>query len=295
MIKRGQIDLLSEHDFHYISAITKPQIHALVNKGVIQLGLFDDQLCEVTDGSTRYILRRNPMRQREIAASRKDRLRALAESAEERTKYLADHPKARPETALEKVQDRCSRYGLADFVHVELVDRAIILAVDDAEKSKAAALDGCYVLRTDLPAEAADMETIHGRYKDLALVEKAFRTWKTGGLELRPIFVRSEASTRGHVFVVMLAYLIERELAGYWRDLDTTVAEGIDELGALCGMHIKGEAAATQKLPQPNALCGRLLEAADIRLPHALPLRKTQVATRQKLTERRKKLRKSAD
>ncbi len=44
MIKQGQIDLLSEHDFHYISAITRPQIHALIDKGVMQLGLFDDQL-----------------------------------------------------------------------------------------------------------------------------------------------------------------------------------------------------------------------------------------------------------
>ncbi|GEM_PF-4240556 len=62
----------------------------------------------------------------------------------------------------------------------------------------------------------------------------------------------------------MLAYLIERELAGYWRDLDITVAEEIDELGAFCGMYIKGEAVATQKLPQPNALCGKLFEAIEI-------------------------------
>jgi len=41
------------------------------------------------------------------------------------------------------------------------------------------------------------------------------------------------------------------------------VAEGIDELGALCGIYIKGEKTTTQKLPQPNALCGKLLEAAD--------------------------------
>ncbi|MEF3168808.1 MAG: hypothetical protein K6360_05670 [Deltaproteobacteria bacterium] len=44
MIKQWQIDLLSEHDFHYIAAITRPQIHALINKGVMLLGLFDDQL-----------------------------------------------------------------------------------------------------------------------------------------------------------------------------------------------------------------------------------------------------------
>jgi len=40
-------------------------------------------------------------------------------------------------------------------------------------------LDGCYVLKTDLSATAASKELIHERYKDLALVEWAFRTSKT--------------------------------------------------------------------------------------------------------------------
>ena len=35
-------------------------------------------------------------------------------------------------------------------------------------------------------------------------VERAFRDCKTTILEVRPVFVRSEKSTRGHVLVVML-------------------------------------------------------------------------------------------
>lgn len=295
MIKSKQIELLESHDFHYISAITKPQIRSLISKGVIQLSLFDEKLCEVMEETTRYILRRNPVRQQEIAQSREDRLRALTELAGERTTYLAEHTKAKGETALKKVRERCSRFGLDDFVSVEHKERTIVLSVDEEKKNSAAYLDGCYVLKTGLSIEAADTKTVHDRYKDLALVEKAFRTWKTGHLELRPIFVRSEASTKGHVFVVMLAYLIERELAMYWQELDITVAEGIDELGALCGMIIKGETVTVQKLPHPTERCSKLLEAAGIQLPRVLPLRKTSVATRRKLPSRRKKLKKSND
>ena len=40
--------------------------------------------------------------------------------------------------------------------------------------------------------------------QDLASVEHGFRTCKTGHLEARPIFVRLQSRTRGHVFVVML-------------------------------------------------------------------------------------------
>ena len=91
--------------------------------------------------------------------------------------------------------------------------------IDEAVKKEAAELDGCYVIKTDLSVKVATAETIHDRYKDLARVERAFRIFKSGHLEVRPTFVRTEASTRGHVFVVMLAYLLERELDKYWCDL----------------------------------------------------------------------------
>ena len=48
MIKTLQIEQLPE-GFHYITAITKPQIEALINKGILQLGLFEDKLCEIKE------------------------------------------------------------------------------------------------------------------------------------------------------------------------------------------------------------------------------------------------------
>ena len=66
MIKTLQIEQLPE-GFHYITAITKPQIEALVNKGILQLGLFEDKLCEVQENGVRYILRRNPVRAEEMS------------------------------------------------------------------------------------------------------------------------------------------------------------------------------------------------------------------------------------
>ena len=72
-------------------------------------------------------------------------------------------------------------------------------------------------------------ETIHARYKDLSKVEHAFRTFKSGHLEVRPIFVRKDLRTRGHVFVVMLSYLLEKEIYKYWRKIEVTIAEGLDE------------------------------------------------------------------
>src|SRR5271168_2761722 len=50
-----------------------------------------------------------------------------------------------------------------------------------------AKLDGIYVIRTSVPAE--DLNPAHAvqAYKDLARVERAFRSMKTVDLEIRPI------------------------------------------------------------------------------------------------------------
>jgi len=290
MLKKKQTDLLHEHDFHYITAITKPQIRTLLEKDVIQLGLFDDQLCEVQDGSVRYILRRNPQREIEIANSRNDRLKALIRLAQEQTQYLLTHAKAKVDVAQKKIQARASRYGFKDIVEVVISERTISLVIDDEAKQKASVLDGCYVLKTDVLISQLSTEEVHDRYKDLAQVERAFRTWKTGHLELRPVYVQKEASTRGHVFVVMLAYLLERELDRLWRRIEMTVPEAIDELGSLRGAVIRLGQGSCQKIPTPTGRTKELLDAADIRLPEVIPLRGVKVVTRQKLAPGRKAL-----
>ncbi len=91
-------------------------------------------------------------------------------------------------------------------------------------------LDGCYCLKTDLDSQTAPKELVHDRYKSLAAVEWAFRTCKTH-LQVRPVYVRKESRTRGHVFVVMLAYQIVMQLAQCWRDLNLTVAEETHRAG----------------------------------------------------------------
>ncbi|MDR1964506.1 MAG: hypothetical protein LBQ50_12065 [Planctomycetaceae bacterium] len=55
-------------------------------------------------------------------------------------------------------------------------------------------------MTTSLTADKLEKEMVHARYKDLAKVEQAFRTCKTGQLEMRPIYVRKSSRTRGHIW-----------------------------------------------------------------------------------------------
>jgi len=184
---------------------------ALIKRNVIQLGLFDEELCEIEHGGVRYILRKNPIRADEMAKTRASKLAAVRDMAEKQNQYLAAHPRADVYRAWRLVSEKEDRLGLSDWVTVKAKDRRIIIEVDEEYLAEIAEL---------LPDEAADMDTIHDRYKDLAQVERAFRNMKTGHLEVRPVFVRNAERTRAHVFIVMLAYRLRLVLEEAWRFLD---------------------------------------------------------------------------
>jgi transposase len=290
MIKQAQIDLLNDKGFHYITAITNPQIRKLISEGVFQMELFDEDICAVQWDGVRYILRCNPERTRELARNRKDKLKKVKELLKEKNFYLAEHSRAKVEVARRNVKEKAKRLKIDDWVTIVTNGLTLELIVDEEIKKHTAQLDGCYVIKTDLSKEIATAETIHDRYKDLAKVERAFRTFKNGHLEVQPTFVRTGDSTRGHVFVVMLAYLLECELDKYWRCLEITVEEGIDELGSLRGVEMTIGKGICQKVPEPMDLNKQLLDAVRIKLPTVLPFRKIHVATRKKLVSERKSL-----
>ena len=290
MIKKPQVVDLGEEGFHYITAITKPQIEALLAGGTFQLELFENELAEVeTDDGLRYVLRRNPTRADEMRECRQDKLESIRAEVSKQNKYLSEHPRASVEVALRKVCERCRKLRIDAWATATATDRQIEVSIDQDALAEIAKLDGCYVLKTDLGSDVADKGVIHSRYKDLALVEWAFRTSKTVTLEMRPVHVRRESRTRGHAFVVMLAYRIVQELAARWREFDVTVAEGIGELATLCCTELVVEGkASSNKIPEPRAMVRRLLAAAGVRLPEALACSGIRVATRKKLPENRK-------
>ncbi len=289
MIKGPQITQLSEANFGYITSLSKPEIRTLLSQGTLQIGLFDENITEVTDEAkgVRYMLRRNPVRADEMRKSRTERTLKIFELARKKTEYLAVSSRRKSEVAFREVQEKIKRYKLKGITQSVLEGRTIHINTEAAALESAQLLDGCYVIKTDLAGTAIDAKQVHDRYKDLAKVENAFRIFKNGHLEVRPIFVRSKKSTRGHVFVVMLAYLIERRLHELWREIECTVPEGIDELGSIRGTVIKIKRTTCQQVPAPDGLAAELLEAARIKLPEALPMRQVHVATRKKLVSQR--------
>ena len=289
MLKSLQLEELAGQGFHYLTAITKPQIDTLLARGVLQMELFEDRLGEVQSDGIRYLIRRNPQRAEELQAQREDKWQSLVGRAQARTTYLHEHPRASPATAINEVKACAHTLRIDTWTCVEAQARSIEVRRDETELTELARLDGCYVIKTDVDAADASAQTLHARYKDLGLVEQAFRTSKTGHLELRPVYVRTAAHTRAHTFVVMLAYLLRCALARAWADLDLTVEEGLRQLTTLCATEIQfpdGKTCLT--VPEPRQSVANLYAKAHVTPPTALPQNHILVATKKKLPPHRK-------
>jgi len=307
MIKSGQVADLQSEDFYHITAITKAQIETLIKEDVFQLNMFDEKLCEVVieksaddesaDGAKedtekdvlRYVLRRNPHRAKEIAASRDSKLAALQDFVAEKNNYLAEHPRAQLPVALRESQEKAQALKIDGWTTViESQSRRLTIQTDTAKLAETSRLDGCYVLKSDVPMAQATANILHDRYKDLKEVEWAFRTMKTTLIEMRGVYVRTEAHTRAHVFIVMLAYQIAYELRRKWADLESTIREGLSELATIDTIFVNIEGVECQTVPEPRELGQHLLKALNITLPDAIPNRNINIEPRKKIKEKRR-------
>lgn len=257
MIKKLGIEALHQENFKYITGITTAQIKTLMKDGVIQLNLFESELHEASDGDLRYVFRRNPIRAAEVSAARNDKLARLRELAHKETLYLTAHPLATEEKAVARVEVMAEKLKLQKLVKIEVNSRTIKVSIDENQWQEASQLDGCYVLKSDVSPAELDAGAIHARYKGLAQVEKGFRTIKTGLLEVRPIWLRDEVKTRGHIFVCMLAYMISRELKKLTTG-EETVQDLIANLNMVTELRITIGKETMVSVPQPPENAARI-------------------------------------
>jgi transposase len=283
MLKSTSLSELSELGFSYITAITKTQVETLIHQGIIEYGLFDTTLCEVEQDGVRYVYRRNPHRAEEIMYKRQNKKESVKKQLSERNLYLATHPKASVEKALKVVKEKIKVLNLESWLSASISEsstRELRLEVNEDKLCEQSRLDGCYVLKTDLPVNEMAKEDIHARYKDLSYVEHAFREMKTEHLEIRPLHVRLKSSTRAHVFVVMLAYMITRELENLWKEMNLTVQEGLHSLSMLTVNYVKFPTGLVMaKVPQASEQNAKLLKAAGLEIPTYLYPNKVDIRT----------------
>jgi len=102
-----------------------------------------------------------------------------------------------------------SKQKVGKHFTTDITDESFNFSRDDAAIAAEALLDGIYVVRTSLTAEQSGAAGTVSAYKNLAVVERAFRSIKTVDLELRPVYHWTAPRVRAHVLLCMLAYYLE--------------------------------------------------------------------------------------
>jgi hypothetical protein len=206
----------------WITTLRAPQIQALTESGPLQLSLFDERnLAEITAPDypgERLIVCRNPELARERARKRDELLAATERDlsrivAHVRRRYAPLRRKAEIGLAVGAV---INRHKMGKHYELTITDDSFTYRRKPESIAREARLDGLYVVRTSVPAETLSADEVVRAYKDLARVERAFRSLKSIDLQIRPVHHWVEPRVRAHVFLCMLAYYVEWHLRETW-------------------------------------------------------------------------------
>jgi len=200
----------------WITALRAPAIQQLAAEGgPLQLSLFDERdLAEIESPDfpgERLVVCKNPA----LAEERRRKRGELLDATEQDLKDIQARivRRRQPLRGADKiglaVGALLGRRKVAKHFRITITDDALSFSRDHATIAAESALDGFYVLRTGLPADALNAADTVRAYKSLARVERAFRSLKTVDLDIRPIFHWVSPRVRAHVFLCMLAYHLE--------------------------------------------------------------------------------------
>jgi len=199
----------------WITALRSSSIACLLEQGVIQLSLFDEQdLAEITSEEypdERLIVCRNPFLAEDRARTRRELIEATERELDKivaATQRERNPLKGKDEIGV-RVGKAITRFKMGKHFTWEITEDSFSYHRNVEKIEKEARLDGLYVIRTSVKKEILDTEEAVKAYKDLSKVERAFRSLKTVDLRIRPIFHRLPHRVRCHVFLCMLAYYVE--------------------------------------------------------------------------------------
>jgi hypothetical protein len=213
----------------WITALRAPSIRLLVEAGTVQPSFFDTHnLAEVSDPrypGERLVVCHNPLLAEKRARKREDMLGAT-ERELGRVAAMAERGAGGGGSGLrgaaaigQRVGRVVNKYQMAKHFNLDIGEQSFSYSRNPTSIGQEAALDGLYVLRTNLPQERLDASGVVRAYKSLSQVEQAFRHFKLPDLAVRPIYHYTEPRVRAHLLLCMLAYLVQRTLQQAWAPL----------------------------------------------------------------------------
>jgi len=224
MLTQKQVNAVQDMDgVDWIGALRPEAIKKLVAGGAIQMGLFDErnlfELIHPDFPGERLVACRNHELAHRRAAKRQSLLDATVGELE-KVRGMVKRGRLRNQDKIGvRVGKIINKYRVGKHFELDIVDDSFEFNIIDDKVAAEAALDGIYVMRTSLPAPRMDAAETVRSYKLLSQAERAFRSFKTMDLMVRPIRHRLEDRVRAHIFLCMLAYYVLWHMIEAWRPL----------------------------------------------------------------------------
>jgi transposase len=210
MLTPKRITEVNEAGYKTITALTRSQMQDLIAKGIVQTSFFKaNEYPEVIDPDTqgvRNILCLNPKRQKLDCQTRTELINTTIHELEKIRNSKKKSSTAKIGARAGKVW---ARYGTEKYFEWSVTNDQLQYRVLQEKINKEKDLDGCYVIRTDVPKETLSPKEVYKAYKKLIYVEQAFRVIKTHSLEIRPVFHHLDHRIQAHVFLCMLSYYLQ--------------------------------------------------------------------------------------
>jgi DDE family transposase len=200
---------------------------------------------EVPLAGRRYIVCRNE------EEARKD--------AETRTKLLADLNRKLAQGDKKLVANAGYRRFLA-------APEGRCFAIDPAKVEADAQFDGIFVLRTNMKLSALAVVL---RYRNLLAVEQSFLASKAL-FATRPVFHRTDAAIRGHIFCTFLALVLRKELLDRLAARSTALPEWqhiVDDLADLSTVEVDQDGRRALLRTAPRTSIDPICRALGLTLP----------------------------
>lgn len=215
LISENNLAKLDEFHFPYIIALKRRgnnEAKALHQKNLS--GFLEEQslgglrIKEKRQNGFRYILCPNP----EVAEKTKKKreqhymkIRAEAQKLEKqfqrgRLKEIDLH---------HRIVETIEHYHMSKYLDPKIEGGKLILYIHPEVWEQETFLDGKFFLKTNIDEKELPTSDVVRSYKQLQQVERAFRELKDF-LKIRPIFHYTDSRVRAHVFVCILAYLLEQ-------------------------------------------------------------------------------------
>ncbi len=277
LISEGNLEKLDEFCFPYIIAL-KPrgnnEARGLYQKNLSgfheEATLTGLRIKEKRQNGFRYILCHNP----EVAGKKKtkreqyyQKIRAEAQKLEKqlqkgRIKDLDLH---------HRLSEIIEKYHMSRYLDPKIEDGKLILYIHPEVWEEETFLDGKFFLKTNIDEKELPTPEVVRSYKQLQQVERAFRELKDF-LKIRPIFHYSDSRVKAHIFVCVLAYLLEQLINLQLKRASKTVSarRALFLLSQLKSIECKANGRSLMVTNQIDPEIESLLETLGVRKPEKI-------------------------